>query len=75
MAGIVRIVKSRIHTFERLVGRPRRRWEDNKKLDIIKPKGSASVDWMHLAQDRDQCRDLVNTGSIKGGEFLDQLSN
>jgi hypothetical protein len=38
------------------------------------------VDWTHLAQNRDQWRDLVNTvmnplGSIKGGEFLDSLSN
>jgi hypothetical protein len=34
------------------------------------------VDWMHLAQDRDQWRVLVNTiilpsDSIKGGEFFD----
>jgi len=33
------------------------------------------VDWMHPAQDRDQCWVLVNTvqepsGSIKGGEFM-----
>jgi hypothetical protein len=35
---------------------------------------------MHLAQDRDQWKPLVNTamktlGSIKGGELLDQLSD
>jgi len=34
------------------------------------------MDWMHLAQDRDQRLSIVNTnepsGSIKGGEFLDQ---
>jgi hypothetical protein len=33
------------------------------------------VDWVHLAQDRNQWRSAVNTiellGSIKGGEFLD----
>jgi hypothetical protein len=34
------------------------------------------VDWMHLAQDRDQWLDLVNTinepsGSVKGGELVD----
>jgi hypothetical protein len=29
------------------------------------------VDWMHVAQDRDQWQGLVYTGSIKGGEFLD----
>jgi hypothetical protein len=39
----------------------------------------ASVDWIHLAQVRDQWRDLVNTvnetwGSIKGWECLDEIS-
>jgi hypothetical protein len=29
------------------------------------------VDWMPLAQDRNQWRVLVKTGSINGGEFLD----
>jgi hypothetical protein len=38
--------------------------------------GWKDVDWMHLAQDWDQWRALVNTAinlgsSIKGGEFLD----
>jgi hypothetical protein len=28
------------------------------------------VDWMHLAQDRDQWQALVNTVSITGGEIL-----
>jgi hypothetical protein len=36
------------------------------------------VDWIHLAQDRDQWQALMNSnepsGSIKGREFLDQLS-
>jgi hypothetical protein len=35
----------------------------------------ALVKWIHLAQDRDQCRALVNIvmnfGFIKGMEFLD----
>jgi hypothetical protein len=42
-----------------LLGRPRRGWEDN----IIKhlwEVGSEDVDWMHLAQDRDQWRAVVN---------------
>jgi hypothetical protein len=33
------------------------------------------VDWMHVAQDRDKWTALMNTGSIKDREFLDQLSD
>jgi hypothetical protein len=35
--------------------------------------GREGVDWIHLTQDRDQWRTLVNTamGPIKGGEFPD----
>jgi hypothetical protein len=40
--------------------RPRRRWEDNIKMDIRKI-GCGDVDWIHLAQDRDRWRALVNT--------------
>jgi predicted metal-dependent peptidase len=36
------------------------------------------MDWMHLTQDSDQWQSIVNavmtSGSIKGGEFFDQLS-
>jgi hypothetical protein len=39
--------------------RPRRRWEDNIKIDL-KYMGWDGLDWIHLAQDRDQCRVLVN---------------
>jgi len=28
------------------------------------------VDWIHLAQDWDQCRAVVNTGSMKSGQCL-----
>jgi hypothetical protein len=40
--------------------RPRSRWEDNLRMDLreIWRKG---VDWMHVAQDRDQWRAVVNT--------------
>jgi hypothetical protein len=44
----------------RPLGRPRRRWEDNIKMDI-RQIGSGDVDWIHLAQDRDRRRALVNT--------------
>jgi len=41
------------------MGRPRRRWEDNIKMDIQEVGGDG--DWMELAQDRDRWRALVNT--------------
>jgi hypothetical protein len=41
-------------------GRPRRRWKDNIRMDLEKI-GWESVDWIHLSQDRDQWRALVNT--------------
>jgi hypothetical protein len=44
----------------RLPGRPRSRWEDNIKMDHIEI-GRGRVDWIHLAEDRDQWRALVNT--------------
>jgi hypothetical protein len=45
---------------KRPLGRPRRRWEDNIIIEL-REAGWEGVDWMHLAQDRDQRRDLVNT--------------
>jgi hypothetical protein len=42
---------------KRALGRYRRRWEDNIKMDL-KVKG---VDWLHMDQDRDQWQALVNT--------------
>ena len=43
----------------RPLGRPRRRWEDNIKMDLQEVGGGG--DWMELAQDRDMWRALVNT--------------
>jgi hypothetical protein len=40
--------------------RPRRRWEDNILMDL-KEIGVGDVNWIHLAQDRDRWRALVNT--------------
>jgi hypothetical protein len=45
---------------KRPLGRPRRRWEDNIIKDL-REIGWEGVDWMHLAQDRDQWRAAVNT--------------
>jgi hypothetical protein len=44
----------------RPLGRPRRRWEDNIKMDLQEVGGSFG-DWMELAQDRDGWRALVGT--------------
>jgi hypothetical protein len=40
--------------------RPRRRWEDNIKMDL-QEAGRGYRDWMELAQDRDRWRALVST--------------
>jgi hypothetical protein len=45
---------------KRSVGRPRRRWEDNIKLDL-REIGWSDVYLVHVAQERDQWRVLVNT--------------
>jgi hypothetical protein len=45
---------------KRPLGRPRCRWEDNIKMDL-KEIGWGGMDWIDLAQDRDQWRALVNT--------------
>ena len=44
---------------KRPVGRPRRRWEDNIKMDL-QEVGCAGMDWIELAQDRNMWRALVN---------------
>jgi hypothetical protein len=41
-------------------GRPRRRWEDNLKMDS-QEVGGGRGHWMELAQDRDRWRALVST--------------
>ena len=45
---------------KRPLGRPRRRWEDNIKMDL-EEVGRGYGDWMELAQDRDEWRALVST--------------
>jgi hypothetical protein len=45
---------------KRPLGRPRRRWEDNIKIDlqeVVEGRG----DWMELAEDRDRWRALADT--------------
>jgi hypothetical protein len=45
---------------KRPLGRPRRRWVDNIKMDL-REIGWDGMDWIDLAQGRDQWRALVNT--------------
>ena len=44
---------------KRPLGRPRRRWEDNIKMNL-QEVGFGGMDWIELAQDRDRWRALVN---------------
>ena len=48
------------HEGKRPLGRPRRRWEDNIKMDLEDVERGCG-DWMELAQDRDRWRALVST--------------
>jgi hypothetical protein len=62
---------------KRPLGRPRRRWEDNIKMDL-REVGGGRGDWMELAQDRDGWRTLVSTVKnfrvpYKCGEFLEYM--
>ena len=45
---------------KRPLGRPRRRWEDNIKMDLQEVGGGCG-DWMDLTQDRDRWRTLVSS--------------
>jgi hypothetical protein len=58
---------------KRPLGRPRRRWEDNIKMDL-QEVGGGRGDWMELPQDGDRWRALVDTvrnlSSINAGNFL-----
>jgi hypothetical protein len=56
------------------VGRARRRWKDNIKVDLQKV-GCGGMDWIEVAQDREvagtcECGNEYS-GSIKCREFLD----
>ena len=44
---------------KRSLGRPRRRWEDNIKMDLQEME-CGGMDWIELAQDRDRWRALTN---------------
>jgi hypothetical protein len=42
-----------------VIGRPRRRWEDNIKMDLQEVK-CGCMDWIELAKGRDRWRVIVN---------------
>jgi hypothetical protein len=44
---------------KRLLGRPRRRWEDRIRMDL-REIGLGGVDWIRLSQDRDRWRAVVS---------------
>jgi len=64
---VARIGSGEVHTgfgggapeVKRPLGRPRRRWEDNIKIDLQEME-CGGMDWIRLAQDRDRRQALVN---------------
>ena len=44
---------------ERSLGRSRRRWQDNIKVDL-QEVGCGGIDWIEMAQDNDRWRTPVN---------------
>ena len=70
-----RVLVGKCEGRKRPLGRPRRRWADNIKLDL-QEAGCGGTDWIDLALDRDRWRALVNAVmnvSITCGEFFDWL--
>ena len=57
--GVLRVLVGKPEG-KRDLGRPRRRWEDNIKMEL-QEVGEGCGDWMELAKDRDKWRALVNT--------------
>ena len=55
--GVYRILVGKPEE-NRPLGRPRRRWEDNIKMDL-QDVGCGGMDWIELAQDRGRWRKLV----------------
>ena len=56
--GVYRVLVGKLEG-KRPLGRPRRRWEDNIKMDL-QEVGCGGMDWIEMAQDRDRWRALVN---------------
>jgi len=60
--GVYRVLARKPEGKRPLV-RPRRRWEDNIKMDL-QEVGCGGMDWIELAQDRNRWRALVNAVMI-----------
>ena len=56
--GVYRVLMGR-RDGKRPLGRPKRRWEDNIKIDL-QEVGCGGLDWIELVQDRNRWRTLVN---------------
>jgi len=56
--GVYRVLVGKLEG-KRPPERPRRRWEDNIKMDL-QEMGCRGMDWIELAQDMDRWRALVN---------------
>jgi hypothetical protein len=54
------------------IRRSKHRWEDNIRM-YLREMGWEGVDWMHLAQDREHWRALVNT--VMAGKFLNPIAD
>jgi hypothetical protein len=57
--GVYRVLVGK-HEGKKPLGRTRRRWEDNIKMDL-QEVGGGRGDWMELVQNRDRWRALVGT--------------
>ena len=57
--GVHRVLMGRPEG-KRPLGRHRRRWEDNIKMDL-QEVGCEGMDWIEVTQDRDRWRALVST--------------
>jgi hypothetical protein len=57
--SVYRVLAGRLEG-KRPLGRPRRRWEDNNKMDL-REIGIDEANWIQLAEDKVQWRTFVNT--------------